>query len=59
MKGSLYRVDLHTHSIISHDGELLLFQYEKVLQSGELDCIAITDHNETSFATNNAEELGD
>lgn len=50
MKGSRYKVDLHTHSIISNDGGITASQYEKVLQSGELDCIAITDHNETSFA---------
>jgi len=59
MKGSLYRVDLHTHSIISHDGGITALQYEKVLQSGELDCIAITDHNETSFARIMQKKLGD
>src|SRR5579863_72393 len=50
MKGSRFKVDLHTHSIISQDGGVTAAQYEKILQTGELDCIAITDHNETSFA---------
>ena len=59
MKGSLYRVDLHTHSIISQDGSTTAAQYEKILQSGELDCIAITDHNETSFARIMQKKLGD
>src|SRR5579864_5975300 len=59
MKGSLYRVDLHTHSIISQDGGITAAQYEKLLQSGELDCIAITDHNETSFARIMHKKLGD
>ncbi len=59
MKGSRYRIDLHTHSIISQDGGITVAQYEKVLQSGELDCIAITDHNETSFARILQKKLGE
>lgn len=58
MKGSRYKIDLHTHSIISHDGGITAAQYEKILQSGELDCIAITDHNETSFARIMQKKLG-
>jgi predicted metal-dependent phosphoesterase TrpH len=58
MKGSRFKVDLHTHSIISQDGGITATQYEKVLQSGELDCIAITDHNETSFARIMQKKLG-
>jgi hypothetical protein len=58
MKGSRYKVDLHTHSIISQDGGITASQYEKVLQTGELDCIAITDHNETSFARIMQKKLG-
>jgi predicted metal-dependent phosphoesterase TrpH len=45
-----YKVDLHSHSIISHDGGITAEQYERILSTGMLDCIAITDHNETSFA---------
>jgi predicted metal-dependent phosphoesterase TrpH len=59
MKGSLHKIDLHTHSIISQDGGITAAQYEKILQSGELDCIAITDHNETSFARIMQKKLGD
>jgi predicted metal-dependent phosphoesterase TrpH len=59
MKGSLYKIDLHTHSIISQDGGITAAEYEKILQSGELDCIAITDHNETSFARIMQKKLGD
>lgn len=59
MKGSRYVVDLHTHSIISYDGGIIASQYEKILQSGDIDCIAITDHNETSFARIMQKKMGD
>lgn len=59
MKGSRYVIDLHTHSIISYDGGIIATQYEKILQSGDVDCIAITDHNETSFARIMQKKLGD
>lgn len=45
-----YKVDLHTHSILSYDGALREEEYEKVLLLGKLDCIAITDHNGIEFA---------
>ncbi len=50
MNNKQYKVDLHTHSIISPDGGIRAEQYEKLLEQGVLDCIAITDHNETRFA---------
>lgn len=59
MKGSRYKLDLHTHSIISQDGGITAAQYEKILQTGMLDCIAITDHNETSFARIMQKKLGE
>jgi predicted metal-dependent phosphoesterase TrpH len=59
MKNSRYRVDLHTHSIISQDGGITAAQYEKLLQSEGLDCVAITDHNETSFARIMQKKFGD
>ncbi len=59
MKGSRYKIDLHTHSIISQDGGITAAQYEKILQSGDLDCVAITDHNETSFARIMHKKLGE
>lgn len=58
MKGSRYKVDLHTHSIISHDGGITASQYERILRTGELDCVAITDHNETSFARIMQKKIG-
>jgi predicted metal-dependent phosphoesterase TrpH len=59
MKNSRYLIDLHTHSIISQDGGITAQQYEKILQSGVLDCVAITDHNETSFARIMRKKLGE
>lgn len=53
-----YKVDLHTHSIISYDGGITAEEYERVLESGKLDCIAITDHNETKFARKMYDRLG-
>lgn len=55
----MLKIDLHTHSIISHDGGIASDEYELLLNSGKLDCIAITDHNETRFARNMHKKLGD
>ncbi len=54
-----YKIDLHTHSILSHDGGITKQQYIDILGSGILDYIAITDHNETGFARILQKELGD
>ena len=53
-----FRVDLHTHSIISYDGGITAEQYERLLNTGKLDCIAITDHNDISFAKTMQKKLG-
>lgn len=53
-----YKVDLHTHSIISHDGGLTEQHYTKLIESKILDFIAITDHNETRFARIMQQKLG-
>jgi predicted metal-dependent phosphoesterase TrpH len=53
-----YKIDLHTHSIISQDGGITRDQYAYLLKKEILDCIAITDHNETKFAINLAKEYG-
>lgn len=53
-----YKIDLHTHSIISHDGGLTEAQYIELLENRILDFIAITDHNETSFARVMHSKLG-
>lgn len=39
-----YKLDLHTHSYGSPDGGLHAHDYRRMLQSGVLDYIAITDH---------------
>jgi predicted metal-dependent phosphoesterase TrpH len=54
-----YKIDLHTHSIISHDGGITRNQYADLLEKGILDVIAITDHNETRFAMEMAKKFGD
>lgn len=54
-----YKLDLHTHSIISHDGGITADQYSQLLEKGILDVIAITDHNETRLAFEMAEKFGE
>lgn len=54
-----YKIDLHTHSIISHDGGITEDQYSRLLEKGVLDIIAITDHNETKFAIDLAKKFGE
>jgi predicted metal-dependent phosphoesterase TrpH len=54
-----FKVDLHTHSIVSPDGGLKPEQYHKALESGLLDCIAITDHNRIDMALALRNELGE
>src|SRR5260221_3840613 len=59
MNNKNYKVDLHTHSIISYDGGITAQQYESLLTTGILDVVAITDHNETSFARTLKKHLGE
>ncbi len=53
----MFKVDLHTHSVKSPDGNITAEQYREVLKS-KLDCIAITDHNHINFALKMQAELG-
>ncbi|MDZ7744424.1 MAG: PHP-associated domain-containing protein [Candidatus Saccharibacteria bacterium] len=53
------KIDLHTHSIASHDGGISAEQYKNSLHNGQLDYIAITDHNRIDFATRLNDELGE
>lgn len=53
----MYKLDLHTHSIASRDGSLTIEDYERVISSGMLDFVAITDHNNISFAKEAKEKL--
>jgi predicted metal-dependent phosphoesterase TrpH len=55
----MYKVDLHTHSSTSPDGGITATQYKKAFDSGLLDAIAITDHNDVSMALQLHQELGD
>lgn len=55
----MFKVDLHTHSNASPDGGITPSQYKKALDSGLLNAIAITDHNEISLAVQLHNELGD
>ncbi len=43
-------IDLHTHSVASPDGSLTEKDYLRMLEVGELDFVAITDHNTADFA---------
>lgn len=54
-----FKLDLHTHSIASHDGGITEKQYTQALDSGLVDYIAITDHNRIDFATRLWSTLGD
>lgn len=54
-----YKVDLHTHSIASADGGISAAQYIKAVESGLLNCVAITDHNRIDFATLMQQQLGE
>lgn len=54
----MVKVDLHTHSIASPDGSLGEEDYRRMLDSGKLDCIAITDHNTISFAQEMNDKIG-
>ncbi|HEV2339266.1 MAG TPA: PHP domain-containing protein [Patescibacteria group bacterium] len=51
-------IDLHTHSILSHDGGIREKDYCNALKHGILDCIAITDHNTIDFALSCQKKLG-
>lgn len=53
----MYSVDLHTHSIVSPDGSIGESDYEEALK--RVDYIAITDHNEISFAQKMQKKFGE
>lgn len=55
----MFKLDLHTHSAASPDGGTSMRQYRAVLESGQLDCVAITDHNRIDFATQAKAQLGE
>lgn len=55
----MFKVDLHTHSTASPDGGISKNQYRQMLDSGLLDAVAVTDHNDTSLARELQTEFGD
>ena len=55
----MYKVDLHTHSVASHDGGISAEQYAHALSTNILDVIAVTDHNHIDFALGVQQQLGD
>lgn len=55
----MYKVDLHTHSHASPDGGITPEQYAHALSTGQLDLIAITDHNTIDAALQVQQQLGD
>jgi predicted metal-dependent phosphoesterase TrpH len=57
----MVKIDLHTHSIISPDGagSITEVDFQRFLEKGVLNCIAITDHNETYFAEKMHKKYGE
>lgn len=54
----MYKIDLHTHSTASPDGALTAEDYRQMLTSGNLDMIAVTDHDTIAFAVELQRQLG-
>ncbi len=54
----MIKIDLHTHSIASPDGGIKPEHYDRALESGQLDCIATTDHNTIDVACSLHDSLG-
>lgn len=52
------KVDLHTHSSLSQDGNITEEAYKKTLSKNILDVVAITDHNKIDFAKALWKKLG-
>lgn len=52
----MYRLDLHTHSIISYDGGITDGQYGRLVSAGYV--LAVTDHNEISRALSLHQRFG-
>jgi predicted metal-dependent phosphoesterase TrpH len=53
------KVDFHTHSKASYDGGISVAQYQRAIDRGLLDCIAVTDHNRIDFAEELQLKLGE
>lgn len=55
----MFKVDLHTHSSASPDGGITPDQYQRILETGVLDAVAITDHNSIDLALAMQKQLGE
>ena len=55
----MVRVDLHTHSKGSGDGGISSESYGELLKSSQIDCFAITDHQDIDYAKATQETLND
>ena len=55
----MLKADFHTHSVASPDGGISAEDYRQLLDSGKLDYVAVTDHNQIDFALQLHQELGD
>lgn len=55
----MLKIDLHSHSYGSHDGCLSSSDIAKILTSGRLNVIAITDHDHIETAKKLQAEFGD
>lgn len=53
------KLDLHTHSYVSPDGNLQLEDYQAMFEAGGLNYIAVTDHNRVDGALELQKQLGD
>ncbi|MES2971751.1 MAG: PHP domain-containing protein [Patescibacteria group bacterium] len=58
-KPTVFKIDLHTHSVASPDGGITEEQYARALSTNVLDVIAVTDHNHIDFALGLRQRLGD
>ena len=54
----MFKVDLHTHSLVSRDGALTVDDYSRMLETRQLSAVAVTDHNEIKFAQALHKQLG-
>ncbi|HKR82045.1 MAG TPA: PHP domain-containing protein [Candidatus Saccharimonadales bacterium] len=54
----MFKIDLHTHSYGSPDGGLRMRHYQRALDEGMLDFIAVTDHNRIDVAQELQAALG-
>lgn len=54
-----YKIDLHLHSTLSHDGGLDIKNIEFIINHNILDQLAITDHNEVDFALKMSQKYPD